>query len=165
MAEGDVDPPEPILMVQAAGFDGIDFFRQGRSQPLICIQVQDPVSCSLGQGKIPLGGKILVPFPESNVRPGFPGQGHRMVRTAGIHHQQLVGTGPGRIQGRQDMFFLVFRQDNYRTGSHDESPFLIQPLVYRKGGGKARRQGGFCKNPPFQRSMVSVFWKPACCRL
>ena len=37
MAERNVNPPEGILMVYAAGFDGVDFFRQCRGQPLVRI--------------------------------------------------------------------------------------------------------------------------------
>ena len=76
---------------------------------LIRIQIQHPVRFCLCQGKIPLGRKVVIPFPEYHPGAVLFGQFYRPVRTAGIHHYNFIRALPGILDGSFYIFFFIFR--------------------------------------------------------
>ena len=66
-------------------------FNGGFRNPLICIQIKNPIGIYLLQGKITLTSKAIIPHRMINKSsPSLLGQSFCIILTARIHHQNVV---------------------------------------------------------------------------
>lgn len=81
-------------------------------QVLVGVQIEHPVRIGLRQGEIPLGREILVQGVIHRPGARLFGDGQRPVRTAAVDEQDIVRHLLRIGDGRPDLLFFIFRQDD-----------------------------------------------------
>ena len=117
-------------------FHGQQFGKIVRQYDVVGIQPQTVVHGGGLKGNIPCGGEIVPPGKGKHLCPKPPGNLHSAVGTAGVHHNEFVCQGRGRLETAFQNRFLIFynhtKTDGDQTPSlHPESIVQSMLLLYK----------------------------------